>query len=320
MNRKSWRYYRDSSTVWLSFFLLLFLAGYALRNPAFWIAVLLIWLIRTPLRKAFHHAHPPRGINWLKETALQFREVTFKSSDGLTLFGRFLPGRNKATLLLVHDLGQANQDMLFYAEILAMAGFGIFMFDLRAHGSSDGDTSTNGLCEAEDVAGATDYLLHRIDVNGQRIGALGIGLGAQAILRSSLHSENIRAMVMEGLEPSALRDHGGSRQSIIRRLSTPANWLFYKLYQFMSGYKEASVLDVIGLLAPRPILLIAGGAQDIYFNRLFYQAAGEPKELWELPQGEHGAAVLSDSRAYTGRVIEFFQRTLLPEQVGEVTQ
>jgi uncharacterized protein len=317
MHRKSWRYYRDSSIVWLSFFLLLFSAGYALRNPSFWILVLLIWLIRTPLHKAFHHAHPPRRIRWLEETPLQFREVTFKSGDGLTLFGRFVPGRNKATVLLVHGLGQTNPDMLFYAEILASAGFGIFMFDLRAHGSSDGDTSTNGVCEAEDVTGAMNYLLHRIDVNGQRIGALGIGLGAQAILHGALHTENIRAMVLEGLEPSAWPDYGGSQQSFLRRLLTPVNRLYHKLYQFMCGCKQASVLDMIGHLAPRPVLLIAAGTQDIYFNRLFYQAAGEPKELWELPQAEHGAAVLSDSHAYMERVIAFFQRELLPEQIRE---
>ena len=318
MHRKSWRYYRDSAIVWASFFLLLISAGYALRHPVYWILVLLVWFIRSPLRRAFYHAHPPRRISWLEKTALQFREVTFKSRDGLTLFGRFVPGRNKTTILLVHDLGQAGQDMLFYAEVLADAGFGIFMFDLRAHGSSDGDTSTNGLREAEDVAGAVDYLLHRIDVNGQRIGALGIGLGAQALLRGALQVENIRAMVLEGLEPSVLSDHGGRQQPLIRLLSTPGIWLYYRFYQWMRGCRGTGILDAIGHLAPRPLLLIASGSQDIYFNRLFYQAAGDPKELWEVPQGEHGAAILANSHAYMQRMTGFFQKELLAEQTGEI--
>ncbi len=316
MHRKSWHYYRDSTIVWASFFLLMFSAGYALRHPVSWMLVLLVWFIRSPLRRAFYHAHPPRRISWLEKTALQFREVTFKSRDGLTLFGRFFPGRHKTTILLVHDLGQAGQDMLFYAEVLANAGFGIFMFDLRAHGSSDGDTSTNGLREAEDVAGAVDYLLHRIDVNGQRIGALGIGLGAQALLRGALQVENIRAMMLEGLEPSVLSDHGGRQQSLIRQLSTPANWLYYRFQQWMCGGRGTGVLEAIGHLAPRPLLLIASGSQDIYFNRLFYQAAGEPKELWEVPQGEHGTAILANSHAYIERMTRFFQRELLSDQVG----
>ena len=86
----------------------------------------------------------------------------------------------------------------------------------------------------------------------------------------------------------------------------------------MSGGQEDGVLEVIGDFAPQPLLMIAGGAQDIYFNRLFYRAAGEPKELWELPHADHGAAILSDSRAYIQRVTEFFQRELLPERINEV--
>ena len=57
--------------------------------------------------------------------------------------------------------------------------------------------------------------------------------------------------------------------------------------------------------------LIASGETDIYFNRLFYQAANEPKELWELPGGEHGAAILKDSQTYIQRVVEFFNGALL---------
>jgi uncharacterized protein len=320
MHRKSWHTYRDSAIVWASFFLLLFSAGYALRHPAYWILVVLVWFLRSPLRRAFYHAHPPRRISWLEKTDLQFREVTFKSRDGLTLFGRFVPGRNKTTILLVHDLGQAGQDMLFYAEILVKAGFGIFIFDLRAHGSSDGDTSTYGMREAEDVAGAVDYLLHRIDVNGQRIGALGIGLGAQAVLRGALQVENIRAMVLEALGPAVLSDYGSRQQSLLQQLSTPANWLYYSFYRFMCGCGGAGVLDVIGNLAPRPLLLIAGGSQDIRFNRLFYQAAGEPRELWEVPNGEHGAAILANSHAYIERITGFFQRELLSERTDEIVR
>ena len=315
--KKSWRYYRDSAIAWVPFFLMLFSAGYALRHPAYWILVLLIWFLRNPVRKAFHFAHPPRRISWTMNTTLHIRDVTFKSSDGLTLFGRFLPSRNRATIILVHGLGQANQDMLLFAEHLAGQGFGIFMIDLRSHGSSDGDTSTNGWCEADDVAGAVDYLLHRVDVNGQKIGALGVSLGAQAVLRGALKTANIRALVLDGLGPVVLGDHGGRPRSFIQWLTYPGNWLYYKLFQFMCGGKPPGVLDVIGRIAPRPILLIASGSQEIDFNRLFYQAAGKPKELWEVPMGEEGAAILSDSHTYLQRVTEFFNRELVREQAAE---
>jgi hypothetical protein len=311
MYRKSWRYYRDSFLFWTPFFLLLMIGAYALNHPAYWPVVLIVWFLRNPIRKAFSFAHPFRRFNWIQETHLELREVTFKSRDGLTLFGRFLPSRNTATILLLHGLGGANHDMLLHAEFLAGAGFGVFMIDLRAHGSSDGDTSTYGLREADDVVGAVDYLLTRLDVNGQKIGALGISLGAQAALRGALKTEHLRALVLEGLNPSGLSDHGGRPQSLVRWLNYPTNWLYYKFYSFMAGGKDTGVLEVIGNISPRPILLVASGEKDIYFNRLFFQAANEPRELWELPTGEHGAAILQDSHTYIQRVVDFFNKALL---------
>ena len=185
------------------------------------------------------------------------------------------------------------------------------MIDLRAHGSSDGDTSTFGLCEAEDVAGAVDYLLSRLDVNGQKIGALGISLGAQAALRGALKTDCLRALVLEGLGPVTLSDHGGKPKSLRRWINYPFNWIYYHVYEFMIGGKDTSVMEAISQIAPRPILLIASGEKDIYFNRLFFQAANEPKGLWELHHGEHGGAILEDSRIYMQRVVEFFDKTLL---------
>ena len=311
MYRRGWRYYRDSTLLWLSFCMILAAGGYALAHPPYWIVTLGLWLIRVPFRNAFVFAHPSRRLGWIEETHLKFRDLTFKSRDGLTLFGRFLPGRNGATILLLHGLGSANNDMLLYAEFLAHAGFGVFMFDLRAHGSSDGDTSTYGLREADDVAGAVDYLLTRVDVNGQKIGALGISLGAQAALRGALKTDGIRALVLEGLGPVTLKDHGGRPKSLRRWINYPFNWIYYHFYEFMIGGKDRSVIETIGRITPRPILLIASGAKDIYFNRIFFQAADEPKELWEIPDGEHGAAILQGSHAYIQRVVDFFNKALL---------
>ena len=311
MYRKGWRYYRDSTLLWVTFFIVIAACGAALRDPLYWIMAISLWMLRIPFRNAFFFAHPFRRFNWIGETFLDFREVTFKSRDGLTLFGRFHPGKNHAAILLLHGLGGTNSNMLTHAEFLARAGYGVFMIDLRAHGSSDGDTSTFGLHEAHDVAGAVDYLLTRADVNGARIGALGISLGAQAALCGALKTDHIHALVLEALGPSTLSDHGGRPNSLRRWVNYPFNWLYYRIYEFMIGGRDAGVLDVIGRLAPCPALLIASGAKDIYFGRLFFEAAHEPKKLWELPNGEHGAAILQDSRTYSQHVVAFFNEVLL---------
>ncbi len=310
MNYKGWRYYRDSSILWLLFFISIGAIGYSLQRPYFWVVVLCLWYIREPIRNAYSFAHPPRRIPWMGETQLGFREITFKSRDGLTLFGRFLPAKNKSAIILLHGLGGSNTDMLLYAEILASAGFGVFMIDLRAHGSSEGDTSTYGMREADDVAGAVDYLLTRADVHGGRIGVFGISLGAQAALRAALKTENIRALILDGLSPMILSDHGGAPHSFTRWVNYPTNWMYYHIYEFMIGGKDKGVLEVIGNISPRPILLIASGEKDIYFGRLFIQAANDPKELWGIPNGVHGAGILQNSQEYKRRLVDFFSKAL----------
>jgi len=311
MYPKTWRYYRDAAIQWLLFLLLILVAGYALVRPAYWILILVVWWIRSPVQRAYFFAHPSRRINWMPETKLNFREVTFPSRDELTIFGRFLPGRNRAAILLLHGLGGTGADMLFQAEFLASAGYGIFLIDLRAHGSSDGDTSTFGLREGDDVVAAVNYLLTRVDVDGRKIGALGISLGAQAALRGALRTDKIQALVLEGLGPAVLEDHGGRPRSLQRLINYPSNWLYYRAYEFMIRGRDTGVLNVVGQIAPRPVLFIANGAGDIYFSRLFYQAAGEPKELWELPGGDHGAAYLKESQEYVRRVTRFLDEALL---------
>jgi len=289
---------------------MLAMGSYALGHPVYWIVALLLWFLLSSVRRAFSFAHPPRRFGWMKKTQLEFREVTFKSHDGLTLFGRFIPARNHATIILIHGLGSANNDMLVYAEFLVNAGYGVFMIDLRAHGSSDGDTSTYGLREADDITGAVDYLQTRLDVYGDKIGVFGISLGAQAALRAALKTDKIRALVLEGLGPMILSDHGGKPDTLIRWMHYPSNWLYYHIYEFMIGGKDTGVLEVIGKLSPRPVLLIASDANDIYFNRLFFKAAQEPKELWELPNGIHGAAILQGAQEYIKRISDFFDKEI----------
>lgn len=283
-------------------------------NPLHWLWVaplLFFWYV---LWRAFFSIHPPRLRYWLPFkpdfASPVYEKVLFKSRDGLDLFGWYLPGRNRAALLLVHGLGGAGISLVFHAAPFVKAGYGVFLIDLRAHGSSDGNLSTGGAQEALDVAGAVDYLLKRPDVDGDKIGALGISLGAQAVLRGALESEAVHALALEGLGPVCLEDHGGRPQTLQRWINYPLNWFTYALLDFLSGVSPKAVVAAIGQIAPRPLLLIACGNFEIHFNRLFCAAAHEPKALWELPRARHAAALSTEPKQYPERLIRFFDQAL----------
>lgn len=76
----------------------------------------------------------------------------------------------------------------------------------------------------------------------------------------------------------------------------------------------ANLKDLVGRIAPRPLMLIAapnsGHGEDL--NRGYYKAAGEPKTLWEIPESKHVAGLRTRPEEYERRVIGFFDRALRP--------
>ena len=314
VSMKSWRYYRNLSSFYFVMILMLIAAARAFKQPVYWVVTLLMVLVYNAVRYAFASTHPWRRISLVPQDATEFRDVTFPANNGLTLFGRFIAGRNHATIILTHGLGSSSLDLVLLGRLLVRAGFGVLLLDLRAHGNSQGDTSTFGLRESDDVVSAVNYLLTRIDVHGDKIGAYGFSLGAQAVLRGALKTNKIHALALEGLGPAVLSDHGGMPRSVMSWVNYPFNWLYYPIYHFMAGGRAEGVLQVIGKLAPHPLFLIANGEKDITFNRLFYQAANDPKQIWELPGSQHGSALAQDPDEYMKRIISFFNTSLGVDQ------
>src|SRR5688572_6344501 len=84
-----------------------------------------------------------------EDFGLVFEDVTFKPRGGeLTLRGWFLPGQPDAPFLIfVHGINsqRTNAKALELASRLVIEqGYHVLMFDLRAHGESDGTRVTAG--------------------------------------------------------------------------------------------------------------------------------------------------------------------------------
>jgi hypothetical protein len=65
-------------------------------------------------------------------------------------------------------------------------------------------------------------------------------------------------------------------------------------------------------IAPRPLLLIADPESDNgeKLNRVYIEAAREPKALWEIPRGGHVNGIAARPAEYERRVVGFFDRAL----------
>jgi fermentation-respiration switch protein FrsA (DUF1100 family) len=73
------------------------------------------------------------------------------------------------------------------------------------------------------------------------------------------------------------------------------------------------LIEAIGKIAPRPILLIAGAQSEHEkdMQRKFLQAAGEGCTLWEVPEAGHTESWTIRNDEYKRRMIDFFDPALL---------
>ena len=127
-------------------------------------------------------------------------KVEFDSLSGHRLSGWFVPGPDASAkpwpaILLVYGYGGYKEQMVNYARILHVGGFATLMFDMQGSGLRRGQPVTLGARERWDFLGAARYLRSRSDVGTERLGALGVSMGAATMLLGAAEDPNIKAIV-----------------------------------------------------------------------------------------------------------------------------
>jgi alpha-beta hydrolase superfamily lysophospholipase len=87
----------------------------------------------------------------------------------------------KGTIILFHGFGGEKSAMLDKAEILSQLGYNILLVDFMGSGGSEGNQTTIGYYEAEQVKTSFDYLTQQGE---QNIYLFGTSMGAAAIMKA----------------------------------------------------------------------------------------------------------------------------------------
>jgi fermentation-respiration switch protein FrsA (DUF1100 family) len=220
------------------------------------------------------------------EIGLAYREVRFTTADGVRLDGWFLPARapRQGSVLFLHGNAENISTHIASVAWLPAAGFDVFLFDYRGYGSSAGEPSLGGL--ELDFAAALRTLLAMPEAEPERIVVFGQSLGAAVAitgLAESPDKSKVRALVVEGAYTS-LR--------ALAREKLAGFWLTWPL-QWPLGLTiddRYRPIDAIGKLAPLPVLIIQGEADQVvpaHHGIALFEAAREPKQLWLLPGTGH---------------------------------
>jgi alpha-beta hydrolase superfamily lysophospholipase len=258
---------------------------------------------------------PGRPRHTPAEHGLLFEPVECRTADGLRLVGwTVTPPRPRATVCLFHDVRAGREAMLPRLALLAGAGYRGVAFDHRAHGESDGGRTSFGYHESRDVAAV--LALARRSWAGQRLAALGVGMGAAALCFASGAVRGVLAVVLESLYP----DLGAALLDRLRGAAYPP-W-FRPLGHAAAGVTEGRLgvrlaevapLWHIGGLAPAPVLLLAGGEDrraPPAGQRLLVEQCRGPRQLHLVPRAGHHDLVERGGPQYREALLGFLARHL----------
>lgn len=253
--------------------------------------------ITHPRRKAVPHVTTIGGS--------EARFVSLRSEDGVRLRAWYVAPRNGATIILAHGHGENRAQMLPEADFLVEHGYGIFAFDWRAHGGSEGDESTRGDKERWDLDAALDFLSTDPAASSSVVGALGFSRGGNVLVEVAPHEPRIKAIVAEAVAASPMES---LKQDVGPRRMPFVLWaLERKGISIRSRGPTAAPCD-----QARPMLVVAGANdRTLAGTTTFFERACAPKELWVVHGAGHGGYARVAPGEYETRIVAFFDRWLL---------
>jgi len=258
-------------------------------------------------------------------------DVRFPTEDGLVLSGCYLKTRalgRQGVVLFGLEFGSNRWACVPYCEHLLAHGFDVFTFEPRGQGESEVQPGYEPFQwvtdhDVRDVQAALAYLKSRPDADARGVGLFGISKGGSAGLLAAAHDPFVRCFVTDGVFATYTTMVPYMRKWI--RVYNKRYWLQELLPSWYYGMVGRAALrrvkrkracrfpdleKAMGKLAPRPLLMIHGSADNYIKPEMaqsLFDRAKEPKAFWLVTGAKHNQAVQVANGEYQRRVLEFFQ-------------
>jgi fermentation-respiration switch protein FrsA (DUF1100 family) len=246
---------------------------------------------------------------------LEYESVALTTTDGVELSAWYLPGTNRAGVVVMHGSGSTRSDVLDQAAVLAGIGYAVLLIDARGHGDSDGTAMDFGWYGDLDIAAGTEFLATRADIDPGRIGVVGFSMGGEEAIGAAATDPRIRAVVAEGAmgrqaaDKEWLSDAYGWRGWAQERLE----YVQYGITNLLTDASQPISLRSAVVNAPdtRFLLITAGNVDDEGRAASYIQAgANERVTAWTVDGADHTGGYGTRPQEWQQRVVEFLDEQL----------
>ena len=243
-----------------------------------------------------------------------FEKVTFVTKDKVRLVGRYYHNKDGAPLVLMFHgyrssaLRDAMGAFLFSKE----NGYNLLIVDQRAHRESGGRAITFGVKERLDCLEWVNYAVRRFGKD-VKIMLIGLSMGAATVLMATeLDLPNNVKGIMADCGYSTPKD---ILSSVIKKMQLPVEPVYWVVRMSAILYgrfdpEQASAKEALKKCKV-PVLFIHGEADNLVpckMSRENYKACASEKELFTVPDAEHGMSYLLAPEEYAKRVKNFMKK------------
>jgi pimeloyl-ACP methyl ester carboxylesterase len=295
--------------------------GWRAAHVVGWLAAVPIvaMLAVLPFALALLNTHAPRWKIQESSLGIPHEEVRIATADGRRLSAWYVPSRNRAAVVLSHGSGGSRERVAAHIRMLARNGYGVLALDNPGNGESEGHSNGLGDNAQPGMDAAIAWVSRRPDVDPRLIAGFGTSLGAEVLLETAAREPRLRAVVADG----SARPEDSLEAADASATERTVAWLGLHIGRGISGMRPApSLYGIMPRIAPRPVLLIAGGAveEEVLTNRRYRDAGGATTKLWTVPGAGHTAGLRSRAAEYERRTIGFLDRALgVGRDGGETT-
>jgi fermentation-respiration switch protein FrsA (DUF1100 family) len=227
------------------------------------------------------------------DRGIDFEDVRFTTSDGVSLHGWYVPGNTGTTLLWLHgNGGNIGHRVDNIAELHARLGVALFIFDYRGYGRSEGRPSEQGTYL--DAEAALAYLASRRDVDPKALVLFGRSLGCAVAAEIATRHE-FRAVILESpftSIPALAKRHYPFLPGI--------GFFVRTRYDTLSKAKDVRT----------PMMVLHGDRDEvapIEMGREVFDAAKPPKRFYKIAGAGHNDTYTIGGPAYYDALAAFLE-------------
>jgi uncharacterized protein len=246
------------------------------------------------------------------------QDVTIASQDGLVLRAWKIRPRasNGNAVIILHGQGDNRFSQIGYAQILLSHGYSVLIPDARGHGTSDGELSTYGLRERDDIRRWFEWLA--ADERPHCIFGFGESMGGAQLLQALEVEPHFCAVAAESPFAS-LREISYDRIGqffhtgpwLGRTLLLPVVEIGFLYTRWRYGVDMQQVSPENAVATTKVPVFLIHGAIDSNIpvrNSRRIQAGNRKVVLWVVPNADHCGALGAAPNQFQTRLLAWFAK------------